>query len=189
MKENLPIKVVGVVEIKDADTNEVILKQKNAIHPQNVARILARGLAHEDNSWIHKMKLGNGGTNINAALQIEYLPPITTGVSADLYNPTYEEIIDDANSQNPIDNSVISYASPAPDITSIVVCKLKLDATEPASQVTNSTNPDGTFTFDELGLFTSDPTPLMLTHLIFSPVEKSAQRSILITYSLTVQAA
>jgi hypothetical protein len=189
MINDLPIKVTGHVHAEYEDNGEVLLDQFNDIHPQNMARVIARALAHEENSWVFQMKLGNGGTHIDANLQIEYLQPITQGVSATLYNTTYEEIIDDQNASNPIDNSVVSYASPDPAITSLVVCKMKLDSTEPAGQAPNdgsTTNPDSTFTFDELGLFTSDDPALMLSHLIFSPIEKTSNRSILVTYTLTV---
>ena len=185
----LKLNVVGHVKAIDKDTGEVLIDKNNAIHPQNMARVIARGLAHEPNAWVYKMGLGNGGTHIDASLNISYLPPNVTGTTATLYNQTYSEVIDDQDVSVAPGNSAISAPSPAPAITSIVTCTLQLDANEPAGQATSdntTTNPDSLYTFDELGLFTNDSPPLMLSHLIFSPVEKTANRSILITYTLTI---
>lgn len=183
------IKVHGHVKAVDKDTGEVLIDKDNAIHPQNMARVIARALAHEPNSWVHKMCLGNGGTHIDASLNISYLPPNTRGVTAGLYNKTYEEIVDAKVVNVGARNTVVSAASPAPAITSIATVTLNLTADEPAGQATSDNgtrDPDSEFTFDELGLFTNDSPPLMVSHLIFSPVEKTANRSIVITYTLTV---
>ena len=185
----LNLTVHGHVKAIDKETGEVLIDKDNAIHPQNMARVIARGLAHEPNSWVYKMGLGNGGTHINASLQISYLPPNITGTSATLYNQTYSEVVDSHDVSVAPGNSVISAASPVPAITSIVTCTLELSPDEPAGQATgdnSTTNPDSLYTFDELGLFSLDQPPLLLSHLIFSPVEKTANRAILITYTLTI---
>lgn len=187
--ENTPVKVIGHVLAVDKDTNEVLVDKHNAIHPQNMARVLARALAHEDNAHIFKMVLGNGGTHIDAGLNITYLEPNIVGETSTLYNKTYEEIIDDTHVNIGLGNSVISAASPEPAITSVVTATLELSADEPAGQAVSdgeTTDPDSTFTFDELGLVTADSPELMLSHIIFSPIEKSANRSIIITYTLTI---
>jgi len=82
---------------------EVLLDQHNAIHPQNMARVIARALANEHNFHIHRIAFGNGGTETDAAFQITYRTP-NTGVAPDpntyssrLYNETYSEIVDDSN--------------------------------------------------------------------------------------------
>jgi hypothetical protein len=181
--------VHGHVKAIDADTLEVLIDADNAIHPQNIARIIARGLAHEPSSWIDSMQLGNGGTHIDASLNISYLLPNITGTSAQLYKSTYSEVIDSSSISVGPGNSVISAASPSPAITSIVTCVMNLDANEPAGQAVSdniTTNPDSLYTFDELGLFSNEVPPRLLTHLIFSPIEKTANRSIIITYTLTI---
>lgn len=189
INEIAPIDVTGHVVIEDKDTGEVLVDKKNAIHPQNMARIFARGLANETNSHIFRLALGNGGTHINAGLSINYLQPNIIGSNASLYNKTYEEIVDDKHVNVGVGNSAVSSPSPEPALTSVVTVTLELSGNEPAGQATSdgeTTNPDSAFTFDELGLFTSDQAPLMLSHLIFSPVEKTANRSIVITYTLTI---
>jgi hypothetical protein len=188
--ENMQFSVIGHVHAAYKDTGEVLVNKFNAIHPQNMGRVIARALANEAHSHVFKMVLGNGGTHIDAGLNIKYLPPNTVGTTASLYNKTYEEIVDDANVAAGIGNSAISSASPAPAISSVVTVTLELTADEPAGQATSdgtTTNPDSTFTFDELGLVTSDSPELLLSHIVFSPIEKTANRSIIITYTLTIQ--
>lgn len=187
MKDATNIKFVNTVKIYEKGSNKLLLDKTNDVHPQNMSRVIAKGLAHEPNSWIFKLCLGNGGTHIDSANQITYLPPITTGIGATLYNQTYEEIIDEVDANTPINNSCISSPSPAPAITSIVTCTLELDSTEPNGQPTvinSTTDPEHPFTFDELCLKTADN--LMLTHLIFNPIPKSAGVGLLFIYTLTI---
>lgn len=98
---NLPVSVTGHVLIKDENSGEVLLDKKNAIHSQNMARIIARGLANEDNSIIHRIAFGNGGTFIDAADNTVYRPPNDgtngEGWESRLYNETYSEIVDEDN--------------------------------------------------------------------------------------------
>lgn len=95
------ISIDGRCEISYADTNEVILNKHNAIHPQNMARIIGRALANEPNSCIYRMAFGNGGTSVDAAYTITYRPA-NDGQSPDvatwdsrLYNETYSEVVDE----------------------------------------------------------------------------------------------
>lgn len=177
---------VGRVVIHDAVTGEVMLDKKNAIHPQNMALAIARGLAHDSASNVFSLSFGNGGTFINSSSQINYRSPNTTG-TADLYNATYTVQVDEQSSGTPSTNSVTSLQSPSPATTSLVVVTAQLAANEPAGQATSdntTTSTDSAYTFDEIGLKTSDG--LLLTHLIFSPIEKTANRAFLVTYTLTV---
>jgi hypothetical protein len=62
-----------------------------------------------------------------------------------------------------------------------------LGASEPAGQAVAdniTTDPESLFVFDELGLKTADG--LLLSHLVFSPIEKTANRAFIITYTLTI---
>ena len=103
-QDYLPIKISGHVHAQYTDGDkEVLLDEHNDIHPQNMARVIARSLANENNFFIHRMAFGNGGTETDAAFQISYRPP-NTGVAPDantfgsrLYNETYSEIVDDSN--------------------------------------------------------------------------------------------
>lgn len=186
MKEQFKTKAIGAVKITDAVTGELIFEGSNAVHPQNMSRIIARALANEPNSYIYKMCFGNGGTFFNSSQQIVYRQPNTIG-SVGLYNQTYEVIVDDREASTPETNSVISAASTAPAITSVAIITAQLDATIPIGQAPSdnaTTNPESTYFFDEIGLKSSDG--LLLTHIIFSPYEKTANRSFLITYTITI---
>ncbi len=112
------------------------------------------------------------------------------GVGAStLYNQTYSVQVDDQSAGTPNTNSVISSQSTAPAITSIITVTAELNASEPNGQASAdnvTTNPNSTFTFDELGLTTNDSPPLLLSHLIFSPFEKTANRAFQVIYTLTV---
>ena len=101
MEQLLPIDVKGHVKIEN-DLGEVLLDEDNAVHPQNMARVIARALSREDNYWIHRIAFGNGGTEVDAAFQITYKTP-NDGQSPDsntwdsrLYNETYSEIINES---------------------------------------------------------------------------------------------
>jgi hypothetical protein len=180
--------VDGHVLIKDKNTGEVLMDKENAVHSANMAKIIARALAHEANGWIFKISLGNGGTYFNSSNQIVYKTPNVTGV-ASLYNQTYEEQVDDNSTGGPppAGNSVYSQPSPAPLTTYQVVSVLELDATEPSGQApddASTPDPESLYTFDEIALKSEDN--LLLTHLIHSPIEKTANRAITITYTLTI---
>lgn len=96
----LTVDVVGRCKIID-DQGNVLLDQKNAVHPQNLACVFGRALANEHNYFVHRIAFGNGGTVVDAARTITYNTP-NDGQSPDvgtwdsrLYNETYSEIIDD----------------------------------------------------------------------------------------------
>lgn len=90
--------VKGHVHAAYADNGEVVLDQFNAVHPQNMAHIFARALAGEANSSIYRMAFGNGGTTIDAALQVAFKtpndgqPPDIATWDSRLYHETYSEI-------------------------------------------------------------------------------------------------
>ena len=74
MLELLPLHVIGHVHIED-DLGEVHLDKFNAVHPQNMARVMARALANESNENIYRIAFGNGGTLTDAAFTITFNTP------------------------------------------------------------------------------------------------------------------
>jgi hypothetical protein len=186
MNELLNVQIHGHVKIQDAETGALVMAKSNAVHPQNMAIVIARSLAKDANGTIYKMCFGNGGTFFNSSQQIVYRSPNIIG-SANLYNQTYEVLVDEQDSGTPVTNSVTASASPAPSITSIVTIIAELGASEPTGQAVSdniTTNPEALYVFDELGLKTGDG--LLLSHLIFSPIEKTSNRAFIITYTLTI---
>lgn len=188
---NMPFEVIGHAKIED-DLGNVLVDKKNAVHPQNMSRVIARALSNENNYLIHRIAFGNGGTEIDAAFTITFKtpndgqPPDTQTWESRLYNETYSEVIDDSNSSllgtDPgsagprVGTRVGGGADPSSDpatvehvsgpgtrsrelgLTSEVVVVAVLNPTEPAGQLVNDQTPNNinsTFTFDELGLFTT----------------------------------
>ena len=100
-----PMIVKGHCTIED-DLGNVLLDKDNAVHPQNMARVISRALANEDNYIIHRIAFGNGGTDIDAAYTVTFKPPNdgqppdTQTWGSRLYNETYSEIIDESNTAN-----------------------------------------------------------------------------------------
>lgn len=99
--ENMSVKVRGHCKIVD-DLGNVLVDKDNAIHPQNLSRVIARALANEHNYYIHRIAFGNGGTTVDAAYTVRY-KTVNDGQSPDIatwdsriYNETYSEIIDDS---------------------------------------------------------------------------------------------
>ena len=186
-------KIEGFVKIFDPVTKQVLLDKKNAIHYENISIAMAQTLSNRDLGYIYEMAFGNGGSSVDPTGVITYLPPNTTGQNADLYNETYFKVVDDNSAANtdPANNKMIVLHTTGKVYTDILVTCL-LDYGEPAGQQAfdNSTNFNGEFVFDELGLkcWNGSATNLrLITHVIFHPVQKSLNRQIQIDYTLRIQ--
>jgi hypothetical protein len=186
-------KIEGFVKIHDPKTGEILLDKKNAIHYENISICMANMLADKNLGYIYEMAFGNGGSAVDPTGVITYLPPNTTGQNADLYNETYFKVVDNnsAADTDPANNYITVLHTSGNVYTDIVVTCL-LDYGEPAGQQAfdNSTNFNGEYVFDELGLkcwFGSSTNLLLITHVIFHPVQKSLNRQIQIDYTLRIQ--
>jgi hypothetical protein len=207
MKEVLQTTIIGNVQIRDSSGN-VLLDKNNAIHPANMSTAIARGLSASPNGEIYKLKLGNQGTYVDSSQQIVFRPPNTTGVTSDLYNPTYVEIVDDSDAGVGVGNSVTFTNIPSSTSTRVIITCV-VSANEAVNRPTDeadstssggldgvdTTPTEGTYFFDELGLFTgglgtpdllNETNELMLSHLVFSPIEHTGNRELTIVYSLTI---
>jgi hypothetical protein len=191
----LPTKynIQGFVKIHDPKSGEVFVEKKNAIHYENMSISLAQTLANRDIGYIYTMAFGNGGSSVDPTGVITYLPPNVIGQNTDLYNETYFKIVDDTAAANsdPANNKMTVLHTSGQVYTDILVSCL-LDYGEPAGQQAfdNSTNFNGEFVFDELGLkgYTGDgQATRLLTHVIFHPVQKSLNRQIQIDYTIRIQ--
>jgi hypothetical protein len=186
-------KIEGFVRIFNPNTGEVLVDKKNAIHYENISIAMAQTLSNRDVGWIYLMAFGNGGSSVDPTGVITYLPPNTTGQNADLYNETYTKVVNDNSpaDTDPTNNKMTVLHTTGKAYTDILVQCL-LDYGEPAGQQAfdNSTNFNGEFVFDELGLKTwnGSATDLrLITHVIFHPVQKSLNRQIQIDYTLRIQ--
>lgn len=213
MNLNLPVHIEGHVTITDNATGEILLSKTNAVHSKNMATAIARGLSNTPNNQIFKLKLGNEGTYIDTSQQIVFRPPNVSGDTADLYNQTYVEIVDDGNALFGPGNSVTFSNIPASTNTRVIItCVISANeaVNRPTDEADSATptpvnvietpnvvatlDPNSQFFFDELGLFTKETSgtmlngvgELMLSHLIFSPIEHTGSRELTIVYSLTI---
>jgi len=187
------LKIDGFLKIYDPNNGEIFVDKHNAIHYENMSISLAETLANKPLGWIYSMAFGNGGSSVDPTGVITYLPPNVTGQNADLYNETYFKVVDDSSAANtdPENNKLTVLHTSGKLYTDVLVSCL-LDYGEPPGQQAfdNSTNFNGEFVFDELGLKAwtgSGQANRLLTHVIFHPVQKSLNRQIQIDYTVRIQ--
>ena len=194
MKSTMKLDIIGMVKIFDPISKEVFVDKTNAIHYENMSEALALSVSNKGYNFISEMHFGNGGTTVDPTGVITYLPTNTNVQNADLYNPTFSKVVEDTSSANldPLRNKITYYHTPGQLFTDIVISCL-LDYGEPSGQAVfdNSQDLNGQYVFDELGLKSYDKnlqgTGKLLTHVIFSPVQKSLNRLIQIDYTVRIQ--
>jgi hypothetical protein len=198
MTSPVSLLVEGHVKIFDPGSREIFVDKKNAIHYENFSIALAQSLADttaggERIGYIYAMAFGNGGSSVDPTGVITYLPPNVTGQNADLYNQTYLKVVNQNSPANtdPSSNDLTVLHTAGRVYTDILVSCL-LDYGEPPGQQAfdNSTNFNGDFVFDELGLKAWEGTGedlMLITHVIFHPVQKSLNRQIQIDYTVRIQ--
>lgn len=189
MKDYATIYMRGIVDIYD-ENGKKIRHVSNQVHPENISEAVALSLGHKDTGPIHKMLFGSGGSVVSGIGNVTYKNKQVTGSTSTLYNKTYEKIVDDNNVANPdptqnkievvhVDGQIFSDC--------IITCTLDLSEPNGQSFVDNIPNLEDQFVFDEIGLQNYDGK--MISHVIFSPVQKSMNRKIVIKYTLRVQVA
>jgi hypothetical protein len=192
--ETSSVRIQGHIKIFDPETKEVFIDKRNAIHYENFSIALAQSISNQGNGPIAEMVFGNGGSRVDPTGIITYLTPNTVGSNAALYNETYFKTVDARriSSLDPARN-FMEYRHLAGVPYSDVLISCLLDFGEPSDQLAfdNSTNQDGNYVFDELGLKSySEAGPnlgSLLTHVIFHPVQKSLNRMIQIDYTIRIQ--
>ena len=187
------VSVQGHIKIFDPETNEVFIDKRNAIHYENFSMALAQSISNQTNGPIAEMVFGNGGTRVDSTGIITYLTPNTIGSNASLYSQTYSKTVDAkrASSLDPARNFMETRHIAGVAYTDVLVSCL-LDFGEPSNQLAfdNATATDSAFVFDELGLKSYNEIAglgLLLTHVIFHPVQKSLNRLIQIDYTIRIQ--
>ena len=186
-------KIEGFVKITDPNSGEILVDKKNAIHYENISVAMAQTLSDRNTGYIYEMAFGNGGSSVDPTGVITYLPPNTTGQNADLYNETYAKVVDDNSAADTdANNNKMTVLHTIGKVYTDILVTCLLDYGEPAGQQAfdNSTNFNGEYVFDELGLKTwnGSATDLrLITHVIFHPVQKSLNRQIQIDYTLRIQ--
>jgi hypothetical protein len=193
LSEQANIGVEGHVRILGYDDGgEAIelLNKRNAIHPEHVSVLIASAISNRTTDGsIYSLHLGTGGATIDTLGLITYATPNTTG-AASLNNEVYFEVVDD-NSNAPTGNQMaVKHA--AGTLYSDVEVRCVISASQPTGQsitdnATGTSLNTSSFVFDEIGLKTS--SGLLISHIVFSPIQKSYSRVIEIIYTLRVTLA
>jgi len=215
-KDLIQSQVIGTLKIYDKDSGDVLVQKKNAIHPGNMAYVLASALAGKPTSvnssgdapHINWMQFGNGGSVSTTTLSYKsprvnstYDELAITASNSSLYVPTYEQL-----STNTVyfPGEDMGAGEIVPNNTAKVNFSVNLthadyatavSETIPANDASTDASAVEAFTFDEIGLVSGvtdsgalDKTKtLMLTHVTFHPVLLSANRTIVIDYTVTIQ--
>ena len=224
-KDKINIQAIGTLKISDKETGTVLVDKKNAIHPGNMAYVLASALGGQptsvnstgDSPYINWMAFGNGGSSSTTTLSYRSPRVFTTydelpitSSNSTLYSKTYQQqvvttIFAPGQKIDPNDPNSASI----PENTSKVNFKVTMSHDDyetmqqqsdptistPATDSSTDTNSVTAFTFDEIGLLAGVTTPsgldetktLMVTHVTFHPVLLSANRTIVIDYTITIQ--
>jgi len=191
-KDLTGLHIEGHIKIWNPETTEVFVNKRNAIHYENISIALAQSIANSGQGFIYEMAFGNGGTAVDPTGIITYLTPNSSGANASLYNQTYAKVVDDRSSNNsdPTRNYIETRHVTGTNYTDVFITCL-LDYGEPSTQLAfdNTTDNQSEFVFDELGLksYSSTDQSLLLTHVIFHPVQKSLNRLIQIDYTVRIQ--
>lgn len=183
------IKIQGHVLISDAETGHVILNKRNAIHIENMSVAIASAMSNAKNSYgflgnIHSFAFGNGGTSVNDVGLVTYNSPKNALTSDVLYNQTYSIVIN--NTEEEDSNNNISFTHYNGSTFSDIIITATLDYSEPSSQdsLDDAATRDGDYVFDEIGLFSQQGK--LLTHLVFHPVQKSANGKFQFVYTVRI---
>jgi len=211
-KDEIKSQVVGTLKIYDKESGEVLVQKKNAIHPGNMAYVMASALAGQPTSvnssgdapHINWMQFGNGGSTSTTTLSYKsprvnatYDELAITASNASLYIPTYEQLTTNVVY---FPGEDMGAGELVPNNTAKVKFSVNVDHTAYQAAVggtipTNDSLTNDDYTFDEIGLMAGvtnsgalDKTKtLMMTHVTFHPVLLSANRTIVIDYTVTIQ--
>ncbi len=194
--------VTGHLKISDPNSGEIFVEKSNAIHFGNISNSMSLALEGNDTGHITFMAFGSGGTSIDSSGNISYRSPNTSNLqdaSAEPYQTTFWESLADTG------NSIATVVGTSnfSDLTSTVLIGFgEPDNSSPEftqSAVDTATTTNDIYTFDELALFTGTtmgtlgptfdfaPDGRMLTHVIFHPVQKAANRELQIEYTIRIQ--
>lgn len=184
--QHVKTKMEGRIKITDKTTGEILVEKNNAINFINMSEAIASSLANRSSGHIRTMVFGNGASTVSGIGAITYYPPNTNTPDAQLYRQTYEKIVDatDPQSEDRDINNIVVQKIGASSTYADIVVTCTLGHNEPNDQQASDTITDteNDYVFDELGLKSSGGK--LLTHVVFYPILKSANRIIEIEYTL-----
>lgn len=190
LSDNVNMKIQGHIRILDPDSGEVIVNKRNAINYENASEIIAQllgGLSEAGTGFgfqINDLAYGNGGTVVDGLGTITYKTPNVSLASDQLYNETYSKFVANDVTTDP-ENNITTVHQPGTQYTDIVITST-LNYGEPVGQdaLDNASTFDGAYVFDELGL--KSQTGTFLSHVIFHPVQKAANRKMQVIYTIRI---
>lgn len=208
MLDHANVHIDGFVKIWEPDTGVIHVEKHNAVNQEVISYIIAHMLQSSNNQYISEMHFGNGGVIVDNTGNITYKDVdlnLETGFSASLFNPTYFKVVDilDTNNDDVTRNKVdISHINGLTYTDLIITCTLDTDQPN-ASDIGNLAGADqdnydngqltGNFVFNELGLKCRGQdglnTGYLISHIVFHPVQKSANRTIQVVYTLRIRIA
>lgn len=205
MLDNANVEIEGFVKVWDPVTGEIIQQGHNAINKEAMSYVLASLMQGPSGPYLYEMHFGNGGAIVDETGNITYRDVeinLEDGLSAGLYNPTYFKIVDATDELNDdvTKNKVeIAHTQGLYYTDVIVTCTLSPEQPDAADygnlvSLTQDEIDQGTltgnFVFNELGLKvkgTELNTGYLISHIIFHPVQKSANRTIQVVYTLRIR--
>ena len=193
------VNVEGHIKIFDPESGEVFVDKRNAIHYGNLGYLISQALGNQDNKIIHFMAFGNGATSVDSSGKVIYKSTNTSEsreTSASLYRKTFAKVISNTaqNSDQASNKLEVIEGSGFTDMK--ITCTLGLNEPSGQESFDTSSNNEGDYIFDELGLVsyvdgsnatTASTSGDLLTHVIFHPVQKSLNRIIEVVYTLRIQ--
>lgn len=216
MIDTIGAHIRGFVTIKDATTGEILEQTENAVHFGNISTALAKSLTGDSDGFITYMAFGNGGVIIDAAGNIVYRKPradVNKNANEQMYNTTLIKEL--SNNNSGITDPDVDVPGGNTQNFEDVVARVVLEPGFPSKQLAfdnadvsndqNASTEEGTYVFNEIALyagpagfgsrqdvtgvqsFINELSTLMLTHVIFHPVQKSLNRTLEITYTLRIQ--
>ena len=180
----LKVKVQGHLRITEKESGNVLFDMHNDINPENFSLAIANSLTGNSAGFIRYMKFGNGGARATSSNKYIYSVPQTVGRAATLYNEISEATKDLSISDE--DNYMTVTHATGNTYTDILVRATlkKEDLNGVLGSVGDNNSIVSEQSFSEIGLFSGDKS--LLTHLCFSPVQKSQQSSLIFDYLIRI---
>lgn len=192
MQDGIKLQATGHLKITDKDSGEVLVDKHNAIHYGNISTEIAQAMIGTDTAFLEYLAFGDGASITDGAGVITYRAPnvsTTKSPSARPYSINLVvQITNKDTSETPVattegSESTVNYED--------ISMTIELGPSDANGLV-----------FDEMALFSgphsqdndailsalpADSEIRMLTHIIFHPIEKSANRTFTITYTIRIQ--
>lgn len=175
-----------------AGNGTIVMNRRNAVDRENAALMFARALADQPFHTIYYMAFGNGGATVDPLGNVVLNPPVVNGgISADLYNPLFNVVVDDqvgvsAGTVITTGTGSETYKHTAgTDFTDVIISAV-IGKNEPFGYLQYPVgSPElGAVIFNEIGLKLQDGK--LITHVTFTPIVKKTSTILQILYTIRI---